>query len=552
MMLRGLLEVPRRLRASSLAPATTALRLCSTNTEAVTPIRHLKIKIPGKKRPGTKHASEARGARTDRLGGFEGTERFQEAVEAFHALEDKTESSYRCAMEAQFGLFAYQAVVDLYLKAAKSFSMSPEARLLYVLALNRQKKFAHTMAAYEDWAVAGEPLSAPTYNAVLVACGHTKDWKLAQKIMTDMQAASLEPQGAAYFHVLSATLRDPAVPVATPLGLAEAAMAAGYPVSTSLLGHLLILAAKDSGATLARAMRVWEANMTFGSIVDRHEFQYEIMLQTLWKLQFHAEANTLLRDLVGLRHPSADFKSRITKDLLRRHLAVHDLAGATALLALMVEAGMPALVGRSRHELFSVCLRSQSLAETQALFDRFRAVTNGWDCACVCDLLVWGHKAAATTADSTEHQYQQLMKLLSHAFDRDWHLSYGAMDHAVRWLLHLKRYDDCAVFVDLLLENPNVDVGYRITETGMTALWHLGRHSRVTELYLRLAQRHRSHPTTKDTEFAPRPYMINLAIRSHEALKQFEDARHLKALLAHLHPHKVPTKKKPAASPATP
>ncbi|EQC26853.1 hypothetical protein SDRG_15363 [Saprolegnia diclina VS20] len=587
-MLRSLVSVPRRWAPVLTTSHVGALRCMSD--DATPPLRQLKIKPAKAKKAMSNDATSPRqlksrpakakkapsefelivaprrlpaGVAMPRDGDVSAqmvahvqAHRYDDALSLFAALPTKSIESYRWAMEAHAARFAYEQVVELYMDAAMVHDVSNEMRLLYVIALNRQKKFAHTVAAFADWHYLRLPLSSAIFTAVLTACGHTKDWARAQFVANAMQAAGFSPQGAAYFHILSTALRDTTVHPLTSLELAEAATSASYPVSTSLLGQILILAAthaSQKSPTMAksvwgRARRVWDANKSYGAISGRHEFQYEVLLQNLWKLNYKSDATSILRDLLALPHSQPDFKARLLKDLLNRHVEDADLKGATEMVDLMQTHGVGLLQALRRQQFFSLCMtKNLQICEIRALFTKYDAVLGGWDAERICDLLIWGHKAAiedATEKAEDEHQFKQVMLLLNDAFDNHWALSYPAMDHTAHWLLHLHRYEDCVVFVDKLLENPNYEVGYRITEAGMVAAGRLGNHPRVIELYQELEARHRTNPSTQAVSFAPRPLMLWTAIRSFEALKQFEEARQLKAMLSQLHPHKAPYRNK--------
>ncbi|KDO28454.1 hypothetical protein SPRG_06692 [Saprolegnia parasitica CBS 223.65] len=566
-MLRSLVSVPRRWAPALATSHVGALRCISD--DAAPPLRQLKIKpakakkvkgpfepfVAPRRLPADK-ALPRDGDVSAQMAAHVQAHRYDDALSLFAALPTKSIDSYRWAMEAHAALFDYAQVVELYMDAAMAHDVSNEMRLLYVVALNRQKKFAHTLAAFADWHYLRLPLSTAIFTAVLTACGHTKDWARAQFVANAMQEAGLSLQGVAYFHILSAALRDPTVHALTSLELAEAATSAGYPVSTSLLGQILILSAKHASqleqkkakAVWGRARRVWDANKSYGAITGRHEFQYEVLMQALWKLKYKSDVTSILHDLLSFPHSRADFKARLLKDLFNRHVEDADMAGATAIVDLMQAHGVGLLTTLRRHKFFSLCVRNMPIDETRAIFTKYESVLGGWNAEGISGLLIWGHKATTDNDEDDEHelehQYKQVQQLVSDAFDHGWSLSYPAMDHTAHWLLHLHRYEDCVVFVNGLMENPNFDVGYRITEAGMVAAKRLGDNAHVTELYRQLEARHRANPSTQAVTFAPRPLMLWTAIGAFEALGQFEDARLLKAMLTQLHPHKAPYKNK--------
>ncbi|RHY86092.1 hypothetical protein DYB35_010708 [Aphanomyces astaci] len=491
---------------------------------------------------------------------------YAKAVEAFDTVpsSDLNRFAYEWAMQSHVALGNYAEVVRLFEEAEKTIPMlHNRLRFYYILSLNRQSRFADSLDVFVDWHV-GEvaPLSRPIYNALLVACSHLKEWKTAQTIYHAMLASHLTPNGPTYFHVITTAIKSrPKCPQFTILSLAEATAAAGYPISVTLLNHILVDASSSSSAApplsspsscsgqlrvaaIRRALQLWDANKHYDALPVASEVPYEIALQQIWDAKLYTEAVGVVEDLVRLPSPSAAFKFRIAKMLLSRAAPVHaDMS--IKLLDLMQIHELGRLSGMARYRLFAGWSHLLEIEDIAAFFVQYQDVTHGWNGSRVSDLFIFGYRHFIAKGGHSPHEFQRVMRLFTFAFESGDTLSYVALEHAVRWLYDMGKANEALQIIVTMRGNPDLPLGYRLTELGMFIASKKEEYDVVIDLFEDLQSRGRTH---KGDELHPKRFMVKMATKAYgetQNLIKFQELRYILSNHEYKHWQGDPAERRP-------
>ncbi|CAK4694929.1 hypothetical protein LEN26_001682 [Aphanomyces euteiches] len=468
--------------------------------------------------------------RVESLKTFVNQKDYDNAIITFNELplQAWTPRAYLHVMKAHTALGNFDAIVSLFESAEQAqLHLSNPMRLHYVLALNKLLCHDQVIDSFSKWHEAKVNLSVPILNAVLAACSHTKNWAVSKQVI---ESTRLPLEGTSYFHVLATALQD--TENCTPeevLSLAEAAAAKGYPITVTILNKIL-LAAANTGLRHAvrRSMQLWMSSKHYGALkAGSTEFYFEIALQQLWKKKRYDESIQLFDDLIHLPSATYQFKARIAKDMLVR-VASSDVDTSIQLLELMQEHKLGPLSAATCHQLydgwFKQKKRPRQIAE---LFDKYSAVTLGWTDTRVSSMIVWGYKQYASGEYvNARLEYQKLMDLLEFTFEESNSLTYVAISYIVRWLYDMGKSAEALATVKAMIDNPSLNLGYRVTELGMFLAWREKEPELVIQLFEGLEVR-----LSKIKEFRPKRFMVKLASRAYEAVGNLEKFQEMSYIL---------------------
>ncbi|RHY33354.1 hypothetical protein DYB32_001685 [Aphanomyces invadans] len=388
---------------------------------------------------------------------------YVKAVVAFQDVppSDLNRFAYDWVMQAHMALGNYTEVVRLFEEAESTVPLlHSRIRYHYILALNRQSRFADAIDAFIDW--------------------YASDWNTAKTIMDAMTTkAHITPDGPSYFYLISTAVKcRHACPPLTALSIAESATDAGFPISVSLLSHILLDAAGQPTsppsqsstsppsispsprrvAAIRRALDLWDAHHHYDAFTPACEKAYELALLRVWHAGLQSEAVQVVEDIVALPTPSRSFKFRLANMLLTQAAPVNaDMS--MKLLDLMHIHKLGKLSGKGRYRLFAGWTKMLDIEDIAALFSEYQDVTHGWNGSRLSDLFIFGYRHFHDKGGRTAMEFQRVMELFTFAFRSGETLSYPALEHAVRWLYEMGKAKEALQIIQTIQTNPDLPIG---------------------------------------------------------------------------------------------